>query len=229
MRAELAISIPADHVLERGRDSVLSAPVYQAGELVAPSSGTCTVYDRSGGVVSTGDVVLDGEVATYEVAGEDLPDLALDWWAEWELAVGARTVRATNGVIVARQVLRPCLASAELHRAYPSLRSRGLVDDLTPYIQEAHLEIEARLIGQGRRAELVVSPSGLRLPLKHLSMALVYDDLAGSLTEAYASEAARHRELYEAAWAQLALRYDGDLDGLPDEDLDGGRAPYWVA
>jgi len=54
-------------VIEKGVDSILTAPVYRDGALVEPVSATCAVYDTTNTVVSSGSASIVADVATYTV------------------------------------------------------------------------------------------------------------------------------------------------------------------
>lgn len=229
-----AITFPLHHIIERNRATVIEAPVYQDGALVAPTAGTATVKDGGGTTISTGSVTITGDVATYTVPAADTDDESLsdDWVVEWSLTVAGSTVVAANVAHLARQKLYAPVSSADLRRAFRSLDSTDTasvttVSDLSPYIEEAWYEIEDRLINKGRRAELVMSPSSLRRPLKHLALAGLFDDLALRSPE-WSEHGPRQRQLYEAAWGELSFRYDADQDGLPDPDRVA-LAPLWLS
>ncbi len=236
MVASYAVQFRTDHVLVRGRDGVLRAPVYSGSQQVAPTSGTCTVYDAAGEIVTSGAVAIVGGVATYTVAGTITADMQLsdDWYAEWALTVGDDQVDAANVVHLARRRMYPVVTQTDLTTAMSSIDGGSdeaihSISNLAPYIDEAWTEIENRLNGAGKRAELVMSPSSFRAPHRHLALALLFEDLVSHLSnDAYVEIARRQRELYEAAWASLTWRYDKDKDGRPDPGRDTADGPLFA-
>ena len=76
------VRFPLPSLLERGIDTVIKAPVYQSGALVAPSAGTVTIYDDSNTArVSAAAVTITDSVATYTVTAGTTSGLTLaDGW-----------------------------------------------------------------------------------------------------------------------------------------------------
>lgn len=231
-----SVQFRTDHVLVRGQDGVLRAPVYSGSQLVAPSSGTCTVYDAGGNVVVSGAIVLDGLVATLPVPASLTAERPLsdDWYAEWVLVVGGTTLTCANIVHLARRRMYPVLTQSDLTSAMTSIDGGGSeaihsITDLSPYIDEAWVEIENRLNGDAKRAELVMSPAAFRACHKHLALSLLFADLVSHLNnDGYVEIERRQRELYEAAWGALSFRYDADRDGRPDSGREGPQAPLFA-
>ena len=73
------------------------------------------------------------------------------------------------------------------------------------------------LLAVGNRPNLILEPSALRLVHRDLTLALIFDDLASRLNEAYQDQADRFRQHYESGWARLNFEYDTDDSGAADQ------------
>ena len=80
------VRFPLPSLLERGIDTTIKAPVYQAGALVAPSAGTVTIYDETNTAkVSAAAVTIAGSEATYTVTAGTTSGLTSDYRPAWSL------------------------------------------------------------------------------------------------------------------------------------------------
>ena len=153
------VRFPLPSLLERGIDTVIKAPVYQAGALVAPSAGTVTIYDETNTArVSAAAVTITDSVATYTVTAGTTSGLTLadGWRVEWSLTVSGGTVRAVNEASLVRQIVRPMISDVDIFRRVPALdpSSASVItseSNYQDYIDEANTEIQLRLISAGRR------------------------------------------------------------------------------
>lgn len=209
-------------LLERGRDNTIKCPVYRAGALVAPSSGTVNVYDANNTlVVSAGAVTVSGSVAQYTVTAGVLasPAMGDGWRVEWSLAMPDSTTRLfRNAGSLVRAAMAPPISDVDLFRRVSGLDPSSNVPlsnhtDYQTFIDEAHTEIQLRLISAGRRPWLVMEPSAMRQPYLLLTLALIFEDFRSRLNAAYAETAADYRRQYEAAWTGLTFHYDESTDG----------------
>ena len=227
-------------LIERGRDNLLRCRVYRSGALVAPTSGAVSVYDGSGSAVVTAAAVsVSGDVAEYSLtnATTTCMDLEEGWRVSWALAMpdGVTHTFRNDGALVRRR-LYPVVTDADLFRLHPDLdpgNSAALVPAGTDYqihLDEAWIDIQLRLINQGNRPNLVMSPSSFRALHLSSTLELVFRHFAttagdgkwAALAETFAGKASR-------AWDALNFLYDSDDDGEADSlRRRSGRASVWL-
>jgi len=237
-------------LVERGRSQAIQCRVYRSGALAAPSSGTVSLY-RAGGtaVIVDAAVTITGSVATYTVTAGTTTSLSLGdgWLVEWALLMpdgGTHTFRCDAAL--GRRRLYPVVTDADIvlrHKALDPSSSSAITSQSTyqDQLDAAWLDIQRRLIRQGSRPYLVMEPSSLYEAHLSLAVALVYEDLAARINEAYLQLSDRYRAQYEQAWAGLQFRYDRDDDGIADAAgarrkpvpvtmlCQPGRGRYWRA
>lgn len=227
------VRFPLPSLLERGIDTTIEAPVYQSGALVAPTSGTITIYDEDNDAkVSAAAVTITDSVATYTVTAGTTSGLTLadGWRVEWTLTVSGQTIRSVNEASLVRQIVRPMLSDVDIYRRVPALdpNSASVITSETNYqgyIDEANTEVQLRLIAAGRRPWLIMSPASLRPVYLNLSLAIIFEDLAARLANVdYMERADRYREAYAKAYADLNFTYDLDLDGIAETNESGNPA-----
>ena len=208
-------------LLERGLANTLRCPVYLSGALVAPSSGTVSIYDATGTAqVSGASVTITGSVATYSYTPATSLPLADDWRVEWTLTISGATVYARNDAALVRARLRNPVTDQDIYSRNSALDPSSptvihSLSTLQDFLDASWQEIQRRLIGRGRRPWLVMSPSALYDVSLNLALSYVYDDFASRLNPAYAEQAATYRERYEDKWKEVSFKYD---------DLDDGKA-----
>lgn len=199
--------------LERGRPNALSCPVWQDAALVAPSSGTVTIYDGGGAVlVSAAAVTVTGSTATYSYTPAATIPYGEGWRIEWSLVIAGVTHVFRNDGALVRVVLHSPITDADLFRRVSALDPSGLapissVADYQDFLDEAHAVIQLRLITNGNRPNLILSPSALREAYITLALALIFGDFETRLSETYAERASEYRRQYERAWGELRFTY----------------------
>lgn len=208
-------------LLERGRANVLTCPLYSAGSLVAPDSGTVTIRDGSDAVVSAASATITGDVATYSYTPPATLSLGEGWTVTWVLTIGSDELEVVNEAALVRRRLSPVVTDADLFRRVPSLDPAGSATitsatDYQDFLDEAWAEIQQRLIDQGNRPNLILSPSALRRVHLYLTLALIFEDLSTRLREDYTAQADRYRGMYSDAWRELNFVYDTDDDGVAE-------------
>jgi hypothetical protein len=199
--------------LERGRPNALSCPVWQDAALVAPSSGTVTIYDGGGAVlVSAAAVTVTGSIATYSYTPAATIPYGEGWRVEWSLVIAGVTHVFRNDGALVRVVLHSPITDADLFRRVSALDPSGLapissVADYQDFLDEAHAVIQLRLITNGNRPNLILSPSALREAYITLALAMIFGDFETRLSETYAERASEYRRQYERAWGELRFTY----------------------
>lgn len=227
---------PLPHMIELGRATTLSAPVYLDGALVAPSSGTVSVFDENNdAVVDEAAVVVTASVATYVVSAPTTASLSPSaaWRVEWTLTVAGEVVPIRDEVYLVRYRLRPVISDVDIGQRIRVLDTSlaGRATTAANYqsaIDEADIRLQSDLIALGRRPNLVVSASALRECWLSAAIATILDGLAvasGSDGDPYAVRAAEWNGRYDAALARARVAMDWADDGVADEGTRTGPRP----
>lgn len=211
-------------LIERGRLQTLMCRVYRSGALVAPTSGTVSIYKADGSsVVAAAAVTVASSIATYAIAAATTTSLSVEegWIIEWELTIAGVVSTFRNDAALVRRRLYPVITDADLFLRWKALdpSSATCITSQTTYqdqIDAAWLDIQRRLIRNGNRPNLVMEPSALYEPHLLLVGAMIYEDLASRLNDAYMAISDKQRQHYETAWRSLQFRYDRDDDGTAD-------------
>lgn len=208
------IRLPA--YLERGRTTALSMPMYAAGALSAPSSGTITIYDASNtAIVSAAAVTVTGSIATYSLLAATVAALSYGtgWRIEWALVMPdtfTHDIRQDASLVRCR--LSPVVTDADLllrHTDLASFRPTGETS-WQNYIEGAWEDIVGRLEAMGRRPYLIISPQAIRPIHLAQTLKLICRDLSGAGDEAnrWNRLAADYDKEAEEAWSRTSLVYD---------------------
>lgn len=222
--------IPVPYDIVRGQATVLRCPVYRDGELVEPSSGTCTVYDSSSVVVSTGATVLSSSVSTYTFTPSSSLTLGEGWRVEWSLTLSSVIHVFRSDAALVRVGLFPVVSDQDLFRRVSGLNpsASAPLSSLTTfqdYLDEAWTCIVLRLIGKGNRPALISSPSALREVHILLTLSLIFEDFAVRLRPSYSDDAARWRAQYEVEWDRLSFTYDSGDTGVSSSQRRAAQGP----
>jgi hypothetical protein len=223
--------------IERGRNQDLTCPVYRAGALVAPLSGTLTVYRADGTVVvNAAAVTITGSVATYALLGTVTTSLALEegWLLEWTLQMTAtmQNVFRNDGALV-RRTLYPVITDADLfqrHSDLPALLATGTTS-YQSYLDEAWGTLTNRIVAQGRRPYLIIQPSALRDAHLALTLQLIFLDFQTSAGEGgrWQALAEHYGRAYTEAWGQLRFNYDeSDENKVNPNTKKSGTSTVWL-
>lgn len=224
--------IPFPDYLERARAQLVTLEVYRDGALVAPSSGTFTLYDAAGSPVLDGvAVTIASSRAQYSIGAGSLPStlpVGEGWQEEWSLtfADGVTRIFRRSAALVLRAI-HPVITDADLLACYSDLDDLR-PSDMTSYqaaIDEAWRQIVGRLVGKGRFPYLILDPWSLREIHLETTFSLIFRDFASSVGEGrYLELAESHKKTAASAWRQLSFQYDKDHDGRPDGQ--GKRTSY---
>src|SRR5688572_9995415 len=109
--------------LERDRTNPLRLGLYTESGIVAPSSGTFSLYDDANtAVVSAASVTVSSSFATYDVAAATLTSHSFGsgWRVEWSLVMpDGYTHLLRNGAALVRVRLPPAASETDLLRLHP--------------------------------------------------------------------------------------------------------------
>jgi hypothetical protein len=221
---------PLPHLVEIGRQSLLAGPVYYAGAAVQPDSTVLTVYDEANTVVPTSAVsyAFGIAIATVAAATTSARSPSSRWRVEWVHTLSAEEISFRDECYLVRHRLRPTITDDDIAARLPILDTdaAGRLTTAATYqdqIEEADIEVQSRLITEGRRPNLIVSPSALREAWLTKTIAIIFDGLSaasGDVGDPYAAKAAEWERKFEAAYSRARAAFDWDDDGVADV---GGR------
>lgn len=223
-------------VIEKGVESLLTAPVYRDGALVEPVSATCAVYDASNTSVSSGSATIVADVATYTVSAASTTSRTPEegWRIEWVITLGdGEVLRPAVEAVLALRRLRPVVSDVDLLRYHPALtRLRPPTEaSYQDYLDATWRDIEAKLIASGKRPWLIISPQALRGYHICLTLSAIYRDFA---TSGPASNEWALADKYEAQamgeWSSLVLNVaDASTGQTQSGDAREGVQPsFWL-
>ena len=206
-------------LIERGRANSLSCPVYLNGTLVAPTSGTISIYDSSNtALVDAASVTVTGSIATYSYSPASTVTLSDTWRVEWTLVLSGATKVFRNQAALVRNLLYPVITDIDLFRRHRTLDPSASDSDTIrtswqDVIDEAWAEIQLRLIEAGNRPNLILSPYVLREVHLFKTLELVFQDLAVRHNETYQSLSDSYAKKFLDAWSRVQLVYDTEDTG----------------
>lgn len=235
--ADYAPRFPLPEFLVRNQDNAIEAAIYRDGAIVAPNSGTVTVYDEAGtAVVDAQAITVASSKATFTVTAATLPtslNLSELWQIRWALVMpDGQTYTFVREAHLVRLRLYPVISDSDLEAMHGDLarwkaRTGG---NLQGYIDEAWTQLQTHLLQMGRRPWLVLSSSALRTSHLYLALMLVFRDFAtsagngrfGELSEDYARQ-------FEQTFGTLTIRYDSDESGLPgDNEVESAAGVVFI-
>lgn len=219
----------------QGEATVLQCPIYDGGALVPPSSGTVTIYDASRtAVVNAQAVVITGDVATYTLTSS--ADAEAGWQVVWDLVIAGDARRFINEGALVLQRLYPVLTDGDLYRRVPNLDPSASdtvwssdTTTLEAWRDDAWTEIKDRLTEMGVRHSLVLTPTSFRRVHRALTLALVFEYLANTLSDQHREDAKQYRAEFNSAWVDLRFIQDADEDGDPDSiERESAEPTQWL-
>jgi len=224
------IHAPYPEFIVRAQANPIEAQVFDAaGALIAPDSGTVTVYDGSNTkVVDAAAVAVVADIATYTIAALDLPDtkqLEDGWRVEWSLVIsGNPAVIFVRAASLVRSNLFPTVVSADLEARHQNLsRLIATGNDADDFITTAWEVIVRMLLKAGRMPYLVLSPWALHDALVFKSLELIFRDGHTAAGDGkYAELAEDYQNMFASEWASITFDYDFDRDGDADSTEQAG-------
>lgn len=217
-------------LLERGKDNLVTCEVrYPAGDVVAPSAGTYTLFDPGGVVVvNAAAVTITDRVATYTVPAALLPTSRLfeDRWQErWALTIAGVVYDFDRDAALVSRRIYPTLTDDMVVGGSALLRRIMAKRGTTRFQaerEEAWTEILQWVMEQERWPSLILNQWVFQRPHKWLTRRMIYangrTDLPEGNFEDLASEA---HNLAEKHLSEIRLVYDETGDGLRSDAIDG--------
>jgi len=214
-------------LLERGRDNPIRCRVYAgASTVVAPTSGTVSVYDATGvALVDAEAVTVASSIATYTIPSAILASSSFGggWRVEWTLVISTVTHVFRTDAMLCRRLLYCPVTEADLARRHHDLSNlrESSRSDYSDEITEAWIETQNDLIQRGNRPHLIMSPASLRALVMERTFALIYYGFHhGTGEDKYLEIARDHEAKAKAAWDALSFVYDEDEDGQDGDDAN---------
>ena len=241
--SQLTPRVLTEYQLIRGAENVITCPVYDGADLVAPSaSDTVSIYadtdtDGSPSIVDGATLTsVSGDVASYTVTAGSLPStlaFADRWRVVWSLTLNGtgHTFRFSAALVC--YPLFPVVTDADIYgrinQLNPAVKqpltSRGT---FRPERDDAWTTIYNRISNEGNRPNLIMEPTALREAHMALVLANVFRALAITNYEAYSQVAADFREEYRDAWRALRFRYASSDDGTAQQGRRNVRPSVWL-
>lgn len=221
--------------LQRNLDRVVSMPVYRDGALVAPASGTYTLYNQNHvALIDAQNITVTGSIATYPVTAAVVDaNQVLDskWQEEWVVVLAGDTYTFRRPVHLVLRELYPVITTLDLynyHRDLNPLAAGTIVASGTDHqdqIDEAFDFLQARLLRKGKRPYLILDPESLRESHINKTLSVIFRDLMLDQTDGKYGELADFYEgQLKASWGELVFIYDTDQDGDPTDEEESTSA-----
>ena len=214
-------------LLEKGRDTVITCPVYRDNALVVPSAVAVSIWTAAGAsVVAAAAGTVSGSIATYTVAAASTSGLAYgaDWRVEWSLTLaGVVEVIQTDAALV-RNAIRSPIADTDLFSREPSLNPNGgapihSLTTLQPFIDDAWVTLIQRLLSDGQYPWKMPSAAVLREAMLCLTLSRIFMAFTTGLNESYGKSAEAYGKQYHEAYR--TIRYTEVRD--PDQPSPSGQ------
>ena len=219
------IHAPFPEFIVRGQANLIEAQVFDTtGTLIAPDSGTVSIFDGANvKVVDAAVVAIAADISLYTIAAVDLPttkSLGDGWRIEWDLVIsGDPAVRFVRAAALVRSNLFPTVVTAALQARHQNLsRMIATGNDADDFITTAWEIVVRMLLKAGRMPYLILSPYALTDALIFKSLELIFRDAHTAAGDGkYAELAEDYQNMFATEWASISFDYDFDQDG----DADG--------
>jgi hypothetical protein len=229
--------------IARGVDNALVIELTRAGLAELPASGTITVYDAANtAIVDAAAVTPSSPGALYLLlaALTTNAQLGMGWRCEWRLTLGDGTIRTfVRAAALVRTRLHPPATPQDLYDRVAGLApsanmpiSAKAATDYDRFLDAAWLQIERKLLAKGRRPWLITGSYALHEAHVLATLALIFEDFASRLNQAFAQQARDYRAQFAAEWADIAFEYapadDGVATGGADPTKAGTATSVWL-
>ena len=221
-------------LIQRSQARTLQCPIYLAGALVQPTSGTFTLFNDLGVIVKTGVTTQAGSMATFALIAGDTSgqNVAERWRCEWVLVMpdGVTHTFDRESLLVYRRLICP-VSQADLTRTHPELTRRKdtSVASLDGWILEAWASTIASLQSSQKLLWLNLDNSALREPVRAAALGLVFRSLSEGATDSRDLTQAEHYERKaDLLWSTVTLPQADPETGLPTGRRMAARSRTWL-
>jgi len=216
----------------RGRKNGLELFVRADGVAATVASGNVTV--QNGTTIVVGPVPITGVggsgQAQYTLDASLVPDsepFSQRWSVRWDLVVGADTlppiIRDAHLVL---RTLPPAIDAGDILKRLPRLTVQYSPAEIQVFVQDAHDDMLAQLLGDGRFPQMIQTVWSTRKWHRALSMSHIYDDLAAhGVAAKYDADQKKWEKRADDAWNGLNWKVDADEDGVDDGTTESGPPP----
>lgn len=226
--------------LVKNSAQIIQCPLYLAGSLVAPTSGTVSIYNGSNvAVVDAASVTISSSIATYSIVSNTFSSQTLGdgWKVVWTLTVSGVVIPPIERwASLCRKRLVCPISAQDLYDMNATLNpsnGQNTVPSGTNWdgkIKMAWTTITNDLVNEGKRPYLISDESALRNVVLYLTLSLIFEELHTIKPnlgfEAYAE---RYFDQYTKAWSTKQLMYDVANDGDHTNDVPKAiLAGYWL-
>lgn len=223
-------------LIQRSQDRTLTAPMYVAGVLVAPTTpgSTVTIYNDAGAVIATGPVVVVGSIATYALAAAATAgkNCSERWRVEWALLMpdGVIHTESREAMLVYRRITCP-VSQIDLLRTHPELARRkdSSLASLDGWIETAWSETVAAIVGSGKMLWLNLDSTALWNTVRLAALGGVFRSLSeGGADSRDLALAGEYRHESAVAWSTVTLVQADPDTGLPTGRRASARPRQWL-
>jgi hypothetical protein len=208
-------------LIEKGRDTVITCPVYLSGALVAPSVVVVSIWTAaSAPVVAAASGSVVGSVATYTVPAASTSGLpyGADWRIEWTLTLSSVVEVIQTDAALVRNAIRNPITDVDLYAREPALDPNGSapihsLSNFQTVLDDAWKTLLNRLLTDGQYPWKMPSAAVLRETMLALTLHRVYQSFTTGLNDAYGKTADAYRRDYHEAYR--SIRYSEVID--PDQ------------
>lgn len=224
-------------LIEKGRDTVITLPVYKDGALVAPTAVVVSIWTAAGASVvaaASGSVV--GSIATYTVPAASTSALTYgaDWRIEWTLTLATVAEVFQTDAALVRNPIRCPVTDLDLYAREPSLNPSGsapihTLSNFQAFIDDAWKTLLNRLLSDGQYPWKMPSAAVVREAALALTLHRVFMAFTTGLNESYGKSAEVYRKEYEAAYNSIRYTQVSDPDApSPNGQKQSARPVYFL-
>jgi hypothetical protein len=207
-------------LLEKGRDNVITLPVYKDGALVAPTAVAVSVWTAGGvSVVAAASGSVVGSIATYTVPAASTSALpyGADWRIEWSLTLATVAEVFQTDAALVRNAIRCPVTDLDLYAREPSLNPASAapihtLSNFQGFIDDAWKTLLNRLLADGQYPWKMPSAAVVREAALALTLHRVFMAFTTGLNESYGKSADVYRREYESAYNTIRYTQVSDLD-----------------
>jgi hypothetical protein len=211
-------------MLERARAQTVSLEIYRSGALVAPGSGTFSLYDPAGtALVSAAAVTVTSSIATYPLLAASIPatlGLGRGYRESWALVLGGVSRTYHRDAALVMHAAYPVITDLDLTGLYSDL-DRQLASGTTtfqPKIDEAWKRLVGRLEQLGVLLEYVITSWSLREAHLEMTFHLICADFFRAQGARWGELAAQHKTAFDLALRNMKFVKGTGANGQADSD-----------
>jgi len=186
--------------------------------------GTWAIKNSSDTTLTSGslDILVNGsaefEITTSLPIGEYY--IQFDFTTEGHGSHDAESFSARNELFICKAIFKPTVIPSDIYAKAPSLNpasastvSSYTSDDFATFIDTCWNDITNELISMGKRPQMIISPTQLKVWHIAKVLALVYEDFGSRNNEIYLQLSDKWKAEAKKAKESLSIKYEGDVSG----------------